>query len=691
MNELLRTPSLWDPGSRLTAEVRFDARIVEIFFGGLEASNTDFRALRDQELPMPTAANGYRSVLMLGTTGAGKTTLVRQLTGTDIRSERFPSTSTAKTTVADTEIIFREGPSFSAVVTFVGRDEVFEYLSECMSEAALAVFREADDREIRRKLLDHPNQRFRFSYVLGRGVRGVSDDDVDDEYIDDDPQELELDAEVDLETTTRMIDQAVETLRDLVGDHAALVREEVGDDEADERVLNELIEETLDEHLRTDDRFHETVDALFDEIEKRFDLLAAGDINRNRQGWPVAWTWNTDDRSRFFKVVTRFSSNYAPLFGTLLTPLVNGIRVAGPFSSAWPGQEPLPLVLIDGEGLGHTPTSATALSTSVSKRIEEVDTVLLVDNATQPMQAAPVAAMKAVVTSGNAGKLIFCFTHFDLVKGGNLPTFSDREDHVRASAENVLKAIGDDLGPFAERILRQRLESASFFVGGIDEPLDPKKKLGRRTIDQLSRLLSVVDQIVDRPGATEARPAYDRANLVLAIREAALTFHQTWRARLGLDVAPGGAKEHWTRIKALSRRLAEGWADEYDKLKPVAELKKELEEQIYRMLQQPIRWEGDPDEDEKQQIVDDFANSIAKELQQLSERRINFDRVAMWRDAYGQSGRGSTFIRADIIDGIYERGAPVPSVTPSPDRNSFLHEVTRAVDRVSDSMGIRLL
>ena len=35
---------------------------------------------------------------------------------------------------------------------------------------------------------------------------------------------------------------------------------------------------------------------------------------------------------------------------------------------------------------------------------------------------------------------------------------------------------------------------------------------------------------------------------------------------LGLELNPDAPKEHWTRIKALSRRLAEGWSDEYDNL-----------------------------------------------------------------------------------------------------------------------------
>ena len=46
--------------------------------------------------------------------------------------------------------------------------------------------------------------------------------------------------------------------------------------------------------------------------------------------------------------------------------------------------------------------------------------MLLVDNAKQPMQAAPVAALKSIAVSGNAMKLHLVFTHFDQVSGANL-------------------------------------------------------------------------------------------------------------------------------------------------------------------------------------------------------------------------------------------------------------------------------
>ncbi|MBL4558357.1 MAG: hypothetical protein JKP98_18705 [Rhodobacteraceae bacterium] len=55
---------------------------------------------------------------------------------------------------------------------------------------------------------------------------------------------------------------------------------------------------------------------------------------------------------------------------------------------------------------------------------------MLVDNAQQPMQAAPLALLRAVGSSGFADKLAIAFTHFDQVKGANLGSFDQKRDHV---------------------------------------------------------------------------------------------------------------------------------------------------------------------------------------------------------------------------------------------------------------------
>ncbi len=388
-------------------------------------------------------------------------------------------------------------------------------------------------------------------------------------------------------------------------------------------------------------------------------------------------------------MISRFSSNYAPFFGRLLTPLVNGMRVIGPFSPTWNGSNVPKLVLLDGEGLGHTPKSSSAVSTAVSRRVDTADVVLLVDSATQPMQAAPLAAMREVVATGNARKLVVAFTHFDEVKGDNLPNASAKAQHVLASAENVLAAFGEDIGPYAERALRQRLDSARFFLADLHEPLEKETASGRRTISQLRKLLGAIDSVVERRQLVESRPVYDRMNLVIAIRSAADAFHEAWRPRLGLMFKSGYSKEHWTRVKALSRRLALMWADEYDTLRPVADLRKELVERMYVFIQSPLRWEGGaPAEDRRQDYFDALADNLSGRLLELCSRRVWTEREKKWREAYDKRGRGSTFVRARIIGNqIYEPAAPIPDVAPSPDRNEFIREVIGEVKAAAEETG----
>jgi len=698
LNQLLGDESYWNLSAKSEAEKRFPRRVVEIFFHGMEPEENDFGAIREAIIELPSSKNSpYRRALLLGTTGAGKTTLLRQLIGSDPNSERFPSTSTAKTTVHETEVVLDTG-SFRAAVTFFPMDEVREHLNECVSEAILAAYRGDKDSEILRKLLVHVNQRFRFNYILGNGPQASTSDD---DYEDDDNAPTLVDGDpagkaINLDATNVLLSRCPSTLRVIAARHGDQLKTELGaTDEKDQRVVDELFEEELDRRLREDEEFHRVSDELMDEIELRFSMLdEQGAVRRNKQGWPQSWSWQTDDREAFIKAVSRFSGNQATRFGRLLTPLVNGVRVSGPFVPEWNGGQQPKLVLLDGEGLGHTPKSVASISTSLTRRIESTDAVVLVDNATIPMQAAPVAAMKEMISSGSASKLLLVFTHFDGVKGDNLPNAAAKEQHVLASAENVLASIGEELGPFAERALRGRLKDACFFVGGIEEPLEATKKSHKRTIGQLQALLAAIDTIVEKPAPVQAKPIYDRMNLVLAVKNAAEGFHDAWWPRLGLAYKPGVSKEHWKRIWALSRRLGTpGFGDEYDNLKPVAELRQQLQARVYVLLQNPLRWDPiEPTDDaQKQQVFDGLAEALSIKLLDLATRRVRSERMLEWQSAFNQSGRGSSYARASIIgERIYDRAAPVPDVTPSPDRNSFLHEVATLVESICKEMGASL-
>src|SRR5439155_3460373 len=182
LNELLADRTFWQTSSLFTATMRLTPIVVDIFYHDMVPETTDAFMIRDSVIPLPRSSDsGYRQVLLLGTTGGGKTTLVRQLIGTDPHTERFPSTSTARTTVGDMEILLSPG-LFRAAVTFLPRDEIRDYVEESMSAAALAAYHGASDAEVRRRLLHHVNQHFRLSYVLD-ATDSDDPDDRDDEEL----------------------------------------------------------------------------------------------------------------------------------------------------------------------------------------------------------------------------------------------------------------------------------------------------------------------------------------------------------------------------------------------------------------------------------------------------------------------------------------------------------------------------
>ena len=107
------------------------------------------------------------------------------------------------------------------------------------------------------------------------------------------------------------------------------------------------------------------------------------------------------------------------------------------------------------------------------------------------------------------------------------------------------------------------------------------------------------------------------------------------------------------------------------------------------MLQRSERWSGgEPSEDEKKAAIDAVSNAVTNRLVNLTLRRLRDDVRLGWQDAYLRKGPGSTFVRAGIVaNDVYDRGAPIPSVSASPEQNRFPREVAEAVDEVVHEFG----
>jgi energy-coupling factor transporter ATP-binding protein EcfA2 len=695
MNELLASPELWQPSSQPIALRRYDERVVTAFYDTLVPNNNDFVSLREEAIPLPSVEDGYKRILLLGTTGVGKTTLLRQLLGTKPR-ENFPSTSTARTTVADMEFIFAPG-EYRAVVTFMPKDQVREYVEDCILAAALQVYRKATEENIRRHFLSHVDQSFRMNYILGNGR---SEQDIDDGDLDDDesgfvPLDTEIYNKPNLEKTNAVIQECLSGVNKLVAVASEKLKSELGpiSSDADAKAMEEIIEEELDRNIRSDPYFDKIVESLMVEIKERFDLIGVGEIQKTKQGWPLYWIWSEEKRENFVKVVNRFSSNYSPFFGTLLTPLVNGIRVRGPFQPNWLKDSTLKFVIYDGKGLDHIPGSSLSLPSAIYNKFDDVDSILLVDNATQPMQSSTIAVLRQLIASGHESKLSITFTHFDEVRGPNLPTFLDKRQHVIESLENAIKSVGADLGPSAGRSLGQIFEQRSFCVGSLHKQLEDKLKNGQRYIDEIKKLLLSIHKGVENVNTDGYMPVYDATNLVFKIQKATINFHDRWSSILGLSSKSGIKQEHWSRIKALSRRYATQWEDQYDNLRPVGDLRMELVEAIRQFIESPLQWTPfKPSDDIAQAIFSNFAQEINRGISKLVSDLLFSQPVAYWDRAYYICGRGSKICRANLISTeIYNKSVPIPNDIPSVDRTTFLQKIRSIIQEASAKCKAKLV
>jgi hypothetical protein len=692
LNILLGDRSWWSADRRGDAEREFAPQIVSAFFDGIETGRVDTAQLRDTRIPLPGRDDGYARVLLVGTTGAGKTTLLRHLIGSSHESDRFPSTSTAKTTISDTEIVTAEGP-FAAAVTFMSEFEVRAHIDECIEAACLAATEGQPDAKVAGALLTHREQRFRLSYLLGEWDSDSEADDDEDFSFDTVvpvagvPEDEDSVTDAERRSISERLEIYVSRVRALAGeinkqnaaDLGLLSEQKSPDDKA-------AWLELYSDRLFDSEEFARLALDIRDEIEGRFDLLDAGSLERSATGWPVIWTFESADRDAFLRQVRWFSSNHFRQFGRLLTPLVDGIRVRGPFRPA-PKELHIAdkLVLLDGQGLGHTAESVSSISTRVTKRFAEVDLIVLVDSSQQPMQAAPLALLRAAGSAGYADKIALAFSHFDQVKGDNLQTTGQKRAHVMASVGNAVAGLRQLLGPPVAAALERRLEERVFMFGALDREIGD---IPGGVLKEMRRLLVLLQSAAEPEAPTEAAPIYAIGGLELALRDAVESFLRPWEARLGLIYRDGIRTEHWTRIKALSRRFANAWSDEYDNLRPASDLIGRLQEEISRWLDSPAGWTRVPtDEDERMAALNPVRSGVFNALHELVKARLADQHRSDWMNAYTYSGYGSGSRRAGEIRRIYEDTAPPISSAMKPQARAFLTEVVGIVKSAVEKSG----
>jgi hypothetical protein len=671
LNEILRDESLWSIGARPIAEQRFDPRVIEIFYAELELVCRNNRALRDRVLPLPERDSGYVRSLLIGVPGAGKSRLIQQLMGSHPDRDRFPAISVNRTTTFPTEIILSDS-GYEAVVTFLTEHETRFEIEESVS-AALVRAVEDDKMRVAKELLEQSDLRFRLKYILGDYETGAEESD--DPYAAPNEQRHEIDHASEAEQTRRqqVLEGFVERICALAREHRDKIEAARGKLQSLEAEERNAALDSIQYEAECSDEYTVIVSDILEELRSRFALVSVGRFEKSTTGWPLVWRFeaNPDARNEFMSAVRFFSDISTTHWGRLLTPLVNGIRAAGPFIPSWMDRRPK-LVLFDTEGLGHKADASADVPDHLVANFDEVDSIVLVHSGKNAMGFSTGKALEAIVSAGHTRKTCVVFTHMDVVEGPNLRGRAKFE-HAFSNLKNIVEdQLGKSLPAEVVRQVSRYLEGNVFYLGKLQEPE------ATPAYPELRRLVARLESAAPTQAKAVGFPEFSMDRLVLSIREAAESFRIPWRGRLGLESMAAHSAYPWQSVKAMTRRYAEGFDDGYP-LRPASNLLSALSVAISRFLEGPIGWQGTLTDEEKRDVIDRIKAEVSKGLTALSGRRLREMPQPQWQTAYGYRGKGSTYDRKFTVESIYARWVPIPTGSSNAVAQEFLDEVKAIV------------
>jgi hypothetical protein len=649
MNELLglaETPSLLPTRSHATAEQKYNRVVIDAFFDCMTPEPVDYCALRERVMPLPNnkGKGSVPRVLFVGPTAAGKSRLIQQLLQTT--SQNFPMRGAGRTTVADIEIIV-EDADFSAVVTFYSESEVREIIKENILEACAFAHREKEDKaKIASKLLVDSDKRFRFNFILGAWVQDT--EPTDDEF-DNEEQEPDLDEGANAAAPWTKLESCVAQVISIAEQAFATARRELQPaSDQDELVVEEYWLQYIDR-----DQLDALAEEVLEELERR--LCAA----TGQGSWPVIHrVADTADKAEFFQRLQPFYQNHRKLFGALVTPLVQGIRVRGRFTPpSWAAMKPPSWVLLDGQGVGHEQAGATKINRTVppelTKKFSGADLICLVDRAVPAMTGDAPILLENLIVRGHLDQLALIFTHFENVAAPDLD-FSGRKSKVLEGLSNAIQAITSL--PKAQRVLLERTaESKAYFLARLDLP-DIKYK---STQVELKRLCEHFRQSVAPVVIPRFRPLYNEYQIANALRREIEAYRQDWSAA-------ELASYHWKIMEALTNWIGHAYSDGYPKrnLYPGQDLSQRLVSAVSTELELPTDWDPHKPKssDEESRILNAIRSKVGDGVDAYCRDVLVRDpRTGFWLPAYEDIyGPGTKVRRARTVARILEDRAQLP-------------------------------
>jgi len=536
-------------------------------------------------------------IYLLGDTGAGKTTIIRKILGTD--SFNFPTTRQTRTTVAITEYIISKSLPFKATYIFKTVDQIKGYILEILHEAMYKAYtfkgKQEDQYKIAKYLKQTTDQRFRLYYIISEDfLFNICD------------QIFEL---------VPLIENQIENLK-----------KEFPDDEGEIETLFELSLENLKED------FEAIRDDVFSKIHKKVVQVCDGyDLNSQLS----YYQYSNEQKETFIEKCKMILSSEK----NSISPVIDYARIQGDLLADWINED-TEIVLIDGEGIGHDTKEASLLAPRHYEHFYKSDAIVLVEESKKPFVASGKSALRSIFERGYGDKLIVIFSKLDEVIPYDIdnPYREDIIDEVNNSLENVLSALKNEK---VEILLK---EDRLYYFSEVNQTV-----LNEETIDEFLSVINKAKELFDFK-VNFIKPEYDFEMLSGYLTKSTERFINLYNEML--------QREHWQTIKAFNRRMCWG-IDGFRMFTPIADFEEKINEEIKLFISNPKNWNTEVTEKLKIESINHVKREFNQLILEFARQIMITKPTYNWYDAMSYYGSGSTFIRKRRIQEILNDAVPV--------------------------------
>ncbi|MDQ6961999.1 MAG: hypothetical protein Q9M28_05655 [Mariprofundaceae bacterium] len=556
----------------------------------------DIQKRLDELSPIPVNMPKF---YLLGDTGAGKTTIVRKILGTD--KYKFPSVQQKRTTVAVTEYVLSKDIPFKASYIFKTKNQIIELINEIIEVAIEKAYLtyskgEFDSEELLENLEETPDERFRLRYIL---------------------------TTIELEKIAKLIsDVFLPKLHDLV----TKIKVELDSDNEDLGVIVDLALEGMKED------FSEIQGYIITLISKKVAEMCGGHELFS----------STDYYQHSEQKVDEFINQAKKLLSSgkdSISPVIEYARLEGNLLADWLPKN-TELVLIDGEGIGHDTREASRLSARHLDYFHFSDSIGLVEESKKPFASGGKSAMEGIIRNGYLDKFKLIFSKLDEVEVGDEED-TDRNEQIRAVKKgfrNVKNALKED--GIESNIGNEHL----YYLSNMKD-----KEPNPDSILEISRLITDIKSKFNEEVPQFVEPIYDYEMLSSYLVKSSDNFITKWNLMLN--------SKHWQTVKAFNRRMCWEW-DEFRDMKPISDFHGEVTKELEGFISAPRNWANSATPTMQNKSIDRVKQEFSNTLLSFSRMVILKKYSDEWEQAMSQCGAGSTLVRKMQIKRIIQETLP---------------------------------